>query len=95
MAIYRSFRERGRPPSAADLAAELGVDLLEVAGALRELDEEDVIVLQPGTYSLWLAHPFSGRRPSLSRSRAGEQRWDAICIWDALGSCLSWGRTEP
>lgn len=84
VAIYRSFVETGRPPMPADLAADAGVPLAEVEGALRELAAADVIALIPGTSFVWLAHPFSAAAAPF-RASAGDRTWDAICIWDALG----------
>lgn len=67
-----------------DLAAAAGVPLAEVEAALRELAEQDVVALIPGTSFVWLAHPFSAAAAPY-RITSGERSWDAICIWDALG----------
>jgi hypothetical protein len=82
--IYSGFIERSRPPMPADIATKLGVEIEEVENALRRLHDDDAIVLAPGTHFVWLAHPFSALA-SPFRVHARDRRWDAICIWDALG----------
>lgn len=67
-----------------ELAATFGVPLAEVEAALRELADADVLALVPGTSFVWLAHPFSAAAAPF-RVTSGTHRWDAICIWDALG----------
>jgi hypothetical protein len=84
VAIYRSFVDGGRPPMPVELAVQLGASLDEVEDALRALAEQDVIALIPGTSFVWLAHPFSAAAAPF-RVTSGARRWDAICIWDALG----------
>jgi hypothetical protein len=82
--VYESFVRRGRPPMPLETAAALGIEETEVTSALRRLHDEDVIVLMPGTSFVWLAHPFSALAAPFEVT-AGDGRWDAICIWDALG----------
>lgn len=82
--IYRSFIQRGAPPSIGDVVRTLGMLRSEVAAALRELERDDIIVLKPGSLEVWLAHPFAAP-PAPFQVMAGGRGWDAICIWDALG----------
>lgn len=82
--VYRSFVERGRPPMPLEIAAALGIDEADVVSALMRLHDDDVIALLPGTNFVWLAHPFSALAAPFEVT-AGGGRWDAICIWDALG----------
>jgi alkylmercury lyase-like protein len=82
--VYRSFVERGTVPSVGEVAAALHVESVAVERALQELHDDDVIVLHPGTHDVWLAHPFCND-PAPFETRSGGRRWDAICIWDALG----------
>jgi hypothetical protein len=42
-------------------------------------------VLNPGTHEIWLAHPFCAT-PAPFETSVGDRTWDAICIWDALGT---------
>jgi alkylmercury lyase-like protein len=82
--IYRSFVESGRAPMPAELATTLGHSVGEIESALTRLHDDDVIVLLPGTSHVWLAHPFSAAGAPF-QVNAEDRRWDAICIWDALG----------
>jgi hypothetical protein len=89
--VYRSFVERSRPPMPLETAAALGITPDEVTAALQRLHDDDVIVLMPGTSFVWLAHPFSALSAPFE-VHAGDKRWDAICIWDALGVLAVVGR---
>lgn len=82
--VYRSFVERGRPPMPLEIATTLGIAEREVVDALRRLHDDDVIALMPGTSFVWLAHPFSALTAPFEVI-VGAARWDAICVWDALG----------
>lgn len=82
--IYRSFVHESRAPSAAEIGERLGIGLDQVEASLDELHAGDVIVLHTGTHEIWLAHPFCNA-PAPFETTAGDRRWDAICIWDALG----------
>ena len=84
VAIYRSFVKRGIPPTVGEVAVALGIFRSEVPAALRQLQDDDVIVLHPGTLKIWLAHPFTDP-PGPFKVTSGDRTWDAICIWDALG----------
>jgi hypothetical protein len=82
--IYRSFIEDGRAPTGADIARRLDVSTANVIAAFHRLHKDDVIALAPGTDLIWLAHPFCALDAPF-RVRSGSDRWDGICIWDALG----------
>ncbi|MEA2460484.1 MAG: hypothetical protein QOH90_661 [Actinomycetota bacterium] len=84
VAIYRWFREEGRAPMPQELAQECGLSLHDVEAALRQLHDDDVIALAPGTSFIWLAHPFSALDAPF-RVQSQGRSWNAICIWDALG----------
>lgn len=74
-----------------ETASALGLEPAEVIGALQRLHDDDVIVLLPGTHFVWLAHPFSALAAPFEVT-SGPDRWDAICIWDALGVLALTGR---
>jgi hypothetical protein len=84
VALYRSFVEEGRAPHLRQLAARVGLGEEETRSRLRDLAADDVIAFFPGTEEVWLAHPFCAREAPFTVHGAG-RRWDAICIWDALG----------
>src|SRR5688572_23121672 len=88
--VYASFRERSRPPSAAELSDTLGASLGEVSSSLRSLAEEHRLVLVPGTESIWMAHPFSGIETDFVVT-IGDRRWFANCVWDGLSILALFG----
>ncbi|HJR44748.1 MAG TPA: organomercurial lyase [Actinomycetota bacterium] len=82
--LYRSFVEEQRAPTPAEIATQLGLTTTEVTSRLQELAEAHVIALVPESEAVWLVHPFCAL-PAPFEVVSGERRWDAICIWDALG----------
>jgi len=92
--IYASFREQSRPPSIAELSDTLGASPEEVSSAIRNLAEEHCLALvpgaEPGTESIWMAHPFSGIETDFVVS-IGERRWFANCVWDGLSILALFG----
>ena len=89
VAVYRHTVAEGAPPSATEIAHEVGTTTTEVETSLRRLADRHVLVLTPGTTSIWMAAPFSAIPTPFSVS-VGERRYFANCIWDALGipACL-------
>jgi Alkylmercury lyase len=84
VALYRFFVEEARAPTTDELVSATGLDSEETRQAMRRLDDDDVIAFHPGTEELWLAHPFcAGDAPFHVEN--GRHRWEAICIWDAVG----------
>jgi hypothetical protein len=82
--IYRSFMQEGRAPSTEQLAETLRLPPEEIRGSLRSLADANVIELKPGSELIWLAHPFCASEASFEVTNR-DHRWNAICIWDALG----------
>jgi Alkylmercury lyase len=89
VAVYRHTVSEGAPPSAAEIAHGVGATTADVEISLRRLADGHVLVLAPGTDSIWMAAPFSAIPTPFSVS-VGERRYFANCIWDALGipACL-------
>ena len=89
LAVYRTFVEEGRPPTASEVAVSLGVETLEVEASIRRLADGHVLVLAPGTPYVWMANPFSAI-PTPFEVEIGDRRYFGNCIWDALGipACL-------
>ena len=89
VAVYRHTVAEAAPPSATEIAHEVGATTTEVETSLRRLADGHALVLTPGTTSIWMAAPFSAIPTPFSVS-VGERRYFANCIWDALGipACL-------
>ena len=89
LAIYRTVVDTGRPPTAPEVAGELGVAISDVETAFGRLADGHAIVLAPGTPYIWMANPFSAI-PTPFEVEVGDRRYFANCIWDALGipACL-------
>ena len=89
LAVYRHTVAEGAPPSAEEVAHEVGAATADVETSLRRLADGHVLVLAPGTTSIWMAAPFSAI-PTPFPVSIGERRYFANCIWDALGipACL-------
>ena len=89
LAVYRHTIAQGVPPTAAEIAREVDAATADVETSLRRLADGHVLVLEPGTTSIWMAAPFSAI-PTPFPVWVGERRYFANCIWDALGipACL-------
>jgi hypothetical protein len=87
--VYRKLVEEGVPPTAPEIARELGVTTSDVETSFRRLADGHVLVLAPGTPYIWMASPFSAV-PTPFEVVVGERRYFANCVWDALGvpACL-------
>ena len=85
---YQLFVERGRAPTAGEVAAAAGWPAAEVEAGWRQLHDAHAIVLNPGTAELRMANPFSAV-PSAHRVRADGRWWYANCAWDAFGVCAA------
>lgn len=82
--IYERFLADGRPPSHEETAAALGVSDEEAADAYRRLAEQHVVVLDPGSLSIWMANPLSAH-PTPYRVETPRGGYFGNCIWDAFG----------
>jgi hypothetical protein len=82
--VYRRFVDDGQPPTVAEVADALGVGEKAAAGSFRRLAEGRVLVLAPGTVSVWMAQPFCAF-PTTFRVETPRGSWWAPCVWDAFG----------
>jgi hypothetical protein len=89
--LYERFVEDGRPPRAAETAADLGLDEREAEEAYRRLADAHVIVLAPGTVDVWMANPLSAV-PTPFPVETERGTFFGNCIWDALGTVAMLGR---
>jgi Alkylmercury lyase len=84
LAVYRKIVDEGSPPTVSEIAGGLDITTSEVETSLHRLAEDRVLVLTPGTSSIWMASPFSAI-PTPFEVEVGAHRYFGNCIWDALG----------
>ena len=85
---YALVVERGRVPTARELAAEAGIAEAEVVAAWRRLHDAHALVLDAASSEIRMANPFSAV-PTPYRVRADGRWWYANCAWDAFGICAA------
>jgi len=90
--VYRFFVDQCRPPVAPEIAESLGSDQASVEDALRRLADAHVLVLAPGTTSIWMANPLSSI-PTAFPVDVGGRTFFGNCIWDGLGIVAMLGGT--
>jgi hypothetical protein len=91
-AVYQGFRETGRSPSAAELAAAVDASRADIRVALAGLAGAHALVLQPDGESIRMAHPFSGV-PTDAVVTITDRQWFANCAWDGLAIIGLFGGT--
>jgi hypothetical protein len=84
LAVYHHFAATGARPSAAEIAAGLGVPVVSVREAFGRLRAQRVLVLEADGESIRMAPPFSGV-PTQHVVTAGGVSYFANCAWDAFG----------
>jgi hypothetical protein len=82
--VYERFVADGRPPTAAETGAALGIPAEDAEAAYRALEAERVIVLAPGTFDVWMANPLSAV-PTAFRAETPRGSFWGNCVWDGLG----------
>ena len=82
--IYQQMVATSAAPSTADTAHAFGCGEPEIAAADRELAEARMLVLRPGTDTVWMAMPFSNMQTAFTVI-AGGRAYYANCAWDAFG----------
>ena len=73
--IYQIFLYTAKPPTTHEIAAHLQVSIAEVEEALERLADAHQIALAPGSYSIWMAHPFSGIPTNFVAEINAERYW--------------------
>jgi DNA-binding transcriptional MocR family regulator len=82
--IYRQVIATSCAPPAAETARALGCSADEVDDAYRALADRRMIVLRPGTTTIWMAMPFSNMQTPFTVISGGRAYY-ANCAWDAFG----------
>lgn len=85
---YRLFVERGRAPSAGEVAEVSGLTRADVKSGWWRLHDAHALVLDPASAEIRMANPFSAV-PSAYRVYARARWWYAPCAWDAFGVCAA------
>ena len=67
-----------------DVAEALSLDTADAQDALRALADARMIVLRPGTTTIWMAMPFSNAQTPFTVISGGRAYY-ANCAWDAFG----------
>ena len=57
--IYKTFEETTLPPSTEEVANFLNIEIVQAEESFKRLANAHHIALAPGSYSIWMAHPFS------------------------------------
>ena len=82
--IYAQMVETSAAPSVADTARALSCTLSEAEAAYLALADARIIVLRPGSTTIWMAMPFSNMQTAYTVI-AGGRAYYAPCAWDAFG----------
>ena len=72
--IYNTFAENARPPTTVETANHFKIPIAEVENAYESLANAHHIALAPGSYSIWMAHPFSAL-PTNYVAKVGNKRF--------------------
>jgi hypothetical protein len=84
LAIYRVIADTGKAPAIAQVAAKLGSTTVAIREAFQRLFAKRLLVLEPGTFEIRMAPPFSAV-PTSFVVAAAEKSYFANCVWDAYG----------
>lgn len=82
--IYRAIADTGKAPTIAQVAAKLGQSATAIREAFQRLLAKRLLVLEPGTFEIRMAPPFSAV-PTLFAVAAAGKSYFANCVWDAYG----------
>ena len=86
---YALFAQRGRAPTAAEVAAQSAVTTIDVQQGWKRLHAQHALVLDEAG-GIRMANPFSAV-PTPHRVEADSRSWYANCAWDAFGICAVLG----
>jgi len=84
IAIARSIKARGRIPTIAAVASDLGKDVASVDASFARMIEGHVFVPRKDSHEIYAYDPFCVGPTDFFVSSAGRV-WFGICAWDALG----------
>jgi hypothetical protein len=84
VAIARSIKTRGKIPTIAAVASDMGKDIAAVDDSFARMIEGHVFIPQKDSHEIYAYDPFCVG-PTDFFVTAGDRVWFAICAWDALG----------
>jgi|SRR5262245_301796 len=82
--VYDRLIDTTAAPTTAETARALGVAEPDVEAAFRALADARMLVLRPGTTTVWMAMPFSNVQTPFTVVSGGRSYY-ANCAWDAFG----------
>jgi len=74
--IYKTFSVTTRPPTTEEISKHYNITISTVEESYKRLANSHQIALAPGSYSIWMAHPFSSL-PTNFRVEVGSNRYFA------------------
>lgn len=92
IAIARSIKTRGKIPTIAAVAADMGQDVATVDAAFARLIEGRVFIPRKDSHEIYSYNPFCVEPTDFYVTAAGRV-WFGICAWDALGIPAALGET--
>ena len=92
IAIARSIKTRGKIPTIADVAADLGKDTRHVDASFARMIEGHVFIPRKDSHEIYAYDPFCAGPTDFFVTAAGRV-WFGICAWDALGIPAALGET--
>jgi len=84
IAIARSIKTRGKIPTIADVATDLGKSASDVDASFVRLIEGHVFIPRKDSHEIYAYDPFCVG-PTDFFVTVGGRVWFGICAWDALG----------
>lgn len=82
--VFEQTARSGAVPRIEEISSAVGKPPETVEASLRRLAAGRVIVLAPGSGTIWMANPFSAV-PTDFRIEARGKTYYGNCIWDGLG----------
>jgi len=84
LAIYRVIADTGKAPTISQVAAKLDSTTVAIREAFQRLFAKRLLVLEPDTFEIRMAPPFSAVPTPFVVAAAGKSYF-ANCVWDAYG----------
>ena len=73
--IYKSFEETTKPPTTEDISNVFEIPISQAEESFQRLAGDHQIVLASGSYSIWMAHPFSSIPTNYVTEVGGKKYW--------------------